>query len=81
MTDGCDYVAPVEQCCLCPVGHIRYVVCGAVLPMASGAALQMYIFNVTQKCCRAIRAGFWPDCGRIFCWYGEMALELVCRAD
>ena len=45
--------------------------------MASGAALQMYIFNVTQKCCRAIRAGFWPDCGRNFCWYGEMALDLV----
>ena len=43
-----DDVAPVEQCCLCPVGHIRVVACGAVLPMPSGAALQMYILNVTQ---------------------------------
>ena len=40
------YVAPVEQCCLCPVGHIRYVACGAVLPMPSGASLQMHILHV-----------------------------------
>ena len=48
MTDGCYYVAPVEQCCLCPVGHMRVVACGAVLPMPSGVALQMHILNVMQ---------------------------------
>ena len=48
------YVEPVEQCCLCPVGLIRYVACAAVLPIPSGAVLQMYIFNVTV--CRAALA-------------------------
>ena len=45
------YVAPVEQCCLCPVGLIRYVACAAVLLMPSGGSLQIHILNVTV--CRA----------------------------
>ena len=76
MTDGCDYVAPVEQCCLRPVGHIR-----GVTRATFAQWLQQYILHVTQWCCRAIRAGFWPDCGRNSCRYLEIPLELVCRAE
>ena len=52
------HVAPVEQCCLCPVGHIRYVACGAVLPMPRGASLQMHILHVIVNVtvCRAALA-------------------------
>ena len=45
------YVAPVGQCCLCPVGLIRYVACAAVLPIPSGAVLQMYIFSWSFLLC------------------------------
>ena len=54
------YVAPVEQCCLCPVGHIRYVACGAVLPMPSGAVLQIYIHSMSQYAVRLLLSAFWP---------------------
>ena len=52
------YVAPVEQCCQCLVGHIRHVACGAVLPMPSGASLQMHILHVIVNVtvCRAALA-------------------------
>ena len=66
--------------------------CGAVLPMCIGHrhvglwssatygqwGLLTYVY--TQR--YAIVSGlFWLDCGRIFCWYAEMASELVCRTD
>ena len=54
------YVAPVEQCCLCPVGHIRYVACGAVLPMPSGAVLHIYIHSMSQYAGRLLLVALWP---------------------
>jgi hypothetical protein len=47
------YVAPVEQCCICPVGLIRYIALSSAT-YAQWLVLQMYIFNVTV--CRAASA-------------------------
>ena len=58
------YVAPVGQCCLCPVGLIRYVACAAVLPIPSGAVLQMYIF-LGRFCCAMVVG-----------WY-ELSVKLI----
>ena len=49
------YVAPVEQCCLCPVGLIRYVACAAGLPIPSGAGMQKF---VPLERCTACLFGF-----------------------